>query len=103
MRMTTNARQAAPLGRGRRAMGCQRRAARDPGYAVCALVVAASSSAFAWLIGPAVNQLFSSRDNTALWLYPLAIVAAATDGSSDGPATSVRRGSIVMRRPVDRT
>ena len=46
--------------------------------AVCALVVAASSSAFAWLIGPAVNQLFSSRDNTALWLYPLAIVAAAT-------------------------
>ncbi len=45
--------------------------------ALCALVVAGSSSVFAWLIGPAVNKLFASKDYTALWLYPLGIIVAA--------------------------
>jgi subfamily B ATP-binding cassette protein MsbA len=45
---------------------------------LCALVVAGSTAAFAWLIGPAANRLFDAhRPTSALIWYPLAIIAAA--------------------------
>jgi len=45
---------------------------------VCALIVAGSTGAFAWLIGPAANKLFDAhRPTSALIWYPLAIIAAA--------------------------
>jgi len=45
---------------------------------LCALIVAGSTGAFAWLIGPAANRLFDPhRPVSALIWYPLAIIAAA--------------------------
>jgi subfamily B ATP-binding cassette protein MsbA len=45
---------------------------------LCALTVAGSTAAFAWLIGPAANQLFQAHPPaSALIYYPLAIIAAA--------------------------
>lgn len=44
----------------------------------CALIVAGSTSIFAWLIGPATNRLLGEhRPTSALIWYPLAIIAAA--------------------------
>jgi subfamily B ATP-binding cassette protein MsbA len=43
----------------------------------CALLVAASTSATAWLIKPAADKLFAGKDPGALLIYPLAIVIAS--------------------------
>jgi subfamily B ATP-binding cassette protein MsbA len=43
----------------------------------CALVVAGSTSITGWILGPAVNMLFTSKDPSALLLYPFILVGAA--------------------------
>ena len=44
---------------------------------VCALVVAGATTASGWVLGPAANKLFSGKDPSALYVYPLVLVAAA--------------------------
>ena len=40
------------------------------------IIVAASSSATAWLLDPAVKKIFIDKDQTLAWLIPLAIIIA---------------------------
>ena len=42
------------------------------------VVVAASSSAIAWLLDPAVKKIFIEKDRTLAWLIPLAIIFTFT-------------------------
>ena len=43
---------------------------------VLSIIVAASSSATAWLLDPAVKKIFIDKDQTLAWLIPLAIIVA---------------------------
>ena len=40
------------------------------------ILVAASTSATAWLLDPAVKKIFVEKDQTLAWLIPVAIVLA---------------------------
>ena len=42
------------------------------------VVVAANSSAIAWLLDPAVKKIFIEKDRTLAWLIPLAIIFTFT-------------------------
>ncbi len=42
------------------------------------VLVAASTSATAWLLDPAVKKIFVEKDRTLAWLIPIAIVVAFT-------------------------
>ena len=44
---------------------------------LCALVVAGSTTVWAWILDPAINKLFGGKDPSALLIYPLGIIAAA--------------------------
>ena len=45
------------------------------------IIVAASTSATAWLLDPAVKKIFIDKDRTSAWLIPILIVLAfATKG-----------------------
>ena len=43
---------------------------------ILSIIVAASSSATAWLLDPAVKKIFIDKDQTLAWLIPLAIIVA---------------------------
>ena len=43
---------------------------------VLSIIVAASTSATAWLLDPAVKKIFVEKDQTLAWLIPIAIVVA---------------------------
>jgi subfamily B ATP-binding cassette protein MsbA len=47
------------------------------GAGLAALIVAGSTSAIAWILGPAINALFQGHDHRALILMPLALIVCS--------------------------
>ena len=51
--------------------------------AICSVVVAASTSATAWLLDPAIEKIFLKKDQTLIFIIPIAIIIAfSTKGIS---------------------
>ena len=70
---------------------------------VLSIIVAASSSATAWLLDPAVKKIFIDKDQTLAWLIPLAIIVAfASKGVSPGivEITDKRENGLGKKVPI---
>ena len=64
-------------------------------------LAALSTAANAWLLEPAVDQVFIAKSTTMLWLVPLAAIAVAAVKAAAGYAQDVLVGSVGQRIIAD--